>query len=219
MNGVLSDAGALAASDALWVTSGDVDTGGSGKALSATETSNLQAYIASGRKVVLTGASSNLWSIWNNSLLSALGGGVLGADCIGNCYQTVTPGAFPGLSDGLVGLWTQSGATLASGGPRVDLLPGGMFSVWGPLQNVLLVLNGNWMKNSYMQLALDDVSGDIGNDTLIHNISNWIAAPNAIEPPLPPAPPGPEQPGGSVPVPGSLWLLVAGVAALSRRWR
>ena len=149
----LDDAGALAAADALWV-----DQRWTAGTLSGSEIAALQAFIDSGRRVVMIGENS-VWSTWNTQILSTVGGTFAGDS---NGLATPT-GAVPALTAG-VGSIGLSAAGVASGGTA--LFDINFATLWG--DNAVSVLDINiWQNTNY--------SGD--NQQFGRNVIEWLAVP------------------------------------------
>ncbi|AGN11274.1 hypothetical protein [Simiduia agarivorans] len=153
--GLLTDVSALDSSDSLWLSTSTFNDN-----LSGGELSNLNDYINSGRRVVLHGENSN-WSGWNTSLLDLLGG-TWGVGC--DSWLTPVVGNSNGLTNGVSEINIPCDAHVTSG-DRIDLVLDGSISVWGAHENVLLILDGNWLADGFSAPNLD----------FAKNIGNWLA--------------------------------------------
>ena len=141
--------------------------GGTGGLLSATEVSNLSAFMATGRRVVMMGENNN-WTAWNQQILGIVGGTFVGnvsgiavaivANDITASAWTVSitvGGVESGTALGGTGLYSKNFATL-----------------WN--DNVLTVLDVNvWSDGSWSSYD----NGQFGT-----NVANWLAAPAAVIP-------------------------------------
>jgi hypothetical protein len=128
--------------------------------LSATEISALQAFIASGRRVVIIGENGGSFSTWDTSFLTVLGGS-LGSDSSSSLVPAVTNS----LTAGVTGIDTGTGGVAVGG---ESLFNPNMITLWGANRNVLTILDGN---------ALDDSTGAAaGNMQFKTNMANWLAA-------------------------------------------
>jgi hypothetical protein len=111
--------------------------------LSNQEISNVQSFIATGRRVLMVGENWN-WRVWNQSILSVVGGTYsesslteyITVNSIFAHELTNNAGSFslsfPGSATGGVALYNYNFATL-----------------WGSNQNVLTVLDGNVFEDYY----------------------------------------------------------------------
>ncbi|MGD0694681.1 MAG: PEP-CTERM sorting domain-containing protein [Terriglobia bacterium] len=148
--------------DRLWVTARQPY----GQALSATEIANIEAYIGTGRRVVLIG-ENGAWSSWNNSILSTVGGYYSGYDT----SDTLTPVVFDSLTAGVNSLNTIADG-LAVGG--TSLFNENVATLWGTNQNTLSLLSVN---------VEDDYYGSgAGNVRFKTNMADWLAGSSVPEP-------------------------------------
>ncbi|MEK7404897.1 MAG: PEP-CTERM sorting domain-containing protein [Acidobacteriota bacterium] len=149
----LTNLGYMLGFDRLWITARQPF----GQSLSATEIANLAAFIATGRRVVLTGENS-AWTAWNNSILSAVGGSYLGPDT----SATLTPSVAHPVTAGITALNTAADG-IATGG--TSLFSQNVVTLWGA--NVISLLSVN---------VIDDTNGaGPGNTLFKSNLANWLA--------------------------------------------
>ena len=140
--------------DRLWITAPQPGDPG----LTATEIANVQAFIATGRRVVLIG-ENNSWASWNNSILQTVGGTYTGIDT----SDTLTPSIVHPLTAGISSLSTVADG-LAIGG--TSLFSENVATLWGPSQNVVSLLSVN---------VIDDFTGSAtGNQQFKINLANWL---------------------------------------------
>ncbi|HVU80020.1 MAG TPA: Ig-like domain-containing protein [Candidatus Paceibacterota bacterium] len=133
--------------------------GGSRTALSATEVTKLNAFIASGGRVFMIGENSS-WSSWNDSLMSLVGGTISGSS-----GSTYTPSVSNSLTSGITSVYVASGSA-SSGG--TSLFNNGFAMLWGASSNVLSVLDLNMTED-------DGYWSNANNSTFVTNIANWLA--------------------------------------------
>lgn len=148
--GDLSNLSYLMGFDRLWLTARQPY----GQTLSATEISNIEAFIATGRRVVLIGENS-AWTDWNNAILQTVGGSYSGND--------TSDALFPVISNQLtagVGMLTTVADGLAVGG--TPLFDENVATLWGNSQNVLSLLSVNVIEGS-------------SNQQFGVNMANWLA--------------------------------------------
>jgi len=152
----LTNLGFLMGFDRLWVTPGI-----SGPALlSPTEISNIQTFIASGRRVALLGENDD-WTNWNNSILQTVGGtysGVFTSDLL-------TPAIVHPLTQGVNSLFTIADGVADPGGTPV--FSENVVTLWGGPQNVVTLLSVNVMDDTYR------INND--NAQFSGNLANWLA--------------------------------------------
>ena len=152
----LNDLTYLMSFDSLWIT--PTQPGDLG--LTSTEIANVQAFIASGRRVALIGENSS-WAAWNNSILSIVGGSYNGIDT----SATLTPVIVNDLTVGIASLATVFDGVASGGTP---LFSENVATLWGASQNVLSLLSVN---------VLDDGTGAAAGDIQFKiNLANWLAA-------------------------------------------
>lgn len=144
--------------DALWV-----DQRWNSGTLSTNEQSNIAAYLASGRRVVLMGENSN-WGTWNGQILGIVGGSYSG-------------GIFNGIANAILGHELTTGVTqvdfIASGiaDNGTALFDQNVVSLWETDQNVLVILDVNiWAEGL----------GNVDNATFMSNVVDWIVCSNPI---------------------------------------
>ena len=183
----LFDSASLDAADSLWIA-----TGATSQTLSATEATNLTNFINSGRRVVLHGEHAS-WATWNNSIFSVLGGVAENVTYAPSGNRSIIANS-NGLTDGVSEINLPFWSNVQSGS-RIDLVSGGAVSVWGPTDNVLLFLDGNWMN--------DALTGST-NQQFMQNIGGWLADSSSSS-------------SGMVPEPSSATLFGLGFAGLFLR--
>lgn len=110
--------------------------------LSPTEVANLQAYIATGRKVMLIGENST-FATWSRSVLSVVGAPFVGEG--GGIFNVANP--HPILTDGVSTLDMPTYCGVTSGG--YSLFDTNFATLWGDPneENVLTVLDVNIMED------------------------------------------------------------------------
>lgn len=126
-----------------------------GQALSGTETANIAAYIATGRRVFLIGENSG-WTSWNNSILGAVGGSYSGNDT----DDTLTRVVLNDITINQALLYTIADG-IANGG--TSLYSENVLTMWGDNAVSLLSIN-----------VIDDSYG-YNNAAFQQNIANWLA--------------------------------------------
>lgn len=153
-NAALDNLSYLMGFDRLWVTARSW-----GDSLSALEISNIQAFIATGRRVALIG-ENDAWTDWNNSILQTVGGSYSGFDT----SDTLTPVLVHPLTAGVSNLSTTADG-LAIGG--TSLFTENLATLWGGSQSVLSLLSVN---------VIDDTNGSSAdNQQFKANMANWLA--------------------------------------------
>ncbi len=145
----------------LWVDVRQPQTG----TLTSAEIVNLQAYIATGRRVVLIGgpgptSDDSGYSSWDNSILSAVGAptGVTFLDNAATPAYATSP-----LTDGVSTISVTSAAAVSSG---TTLFNQKVATIWGPARNALVFLDSTTISDFF-----------IGNDsdtTFAQNLATWI---------------------------------------------
>jgi PEP-CTERM motif len=139
--------------DRLWLTARQPY----GQTLSATEISNIEAFIVTGRRVVLIGENS-AWTAWNNSILQTVGGSYSGNDT----SDILTALLSNQLTAGVGTLNTTADGLAVGGAP---LFNENVATLWGGSQNVLSLLSVN---------VIQDGMGT-GNLQFDVNTANWLA--------------------------------------------
>jgi hypothetical protein len=189
-------AGDLTAYDTVWVS---INMGGD---LNASEISSLQAFIASGRKVVMIGNSTAIsgFSSWDNALMQVVGGALTGVTSAAT-YPTVASNELLTTGVNSVRFGTSSRIDTGVGNPDV-LFSQDIAAVYGGL--ALVVLDENWMTNSA-------TTGLAQSDNLIfaQDIAEWLRD-------------DPPARANTAPEPASLAIFGAallGVAGIRRRKR
>jgi len=141
------------------------------QSLSSTEANNLQAFIATGRRVLMVGENVN-WNTWNQSILNVVGGTDISSGfnyIITNKVLTneLTSGAdslvlvYPGQSSGGNALYDYNFATL-----------------WGTDQNTLTVLDANVFEDFYWSYYQGQESGPFAT-----NVAYWLAGSKPVPEP------------------------------------
>jgi hypothetical protein len=151
----LSSLAYLMGFNALWITARQPGDPG----LSASEISNVQAFIATGRRVVLTG-ENNSWTAWNNSILSVVGGSYSGIDT----SATLTPAIGGPLTAGVSDLATIVDGVATGGTP---VFSQNVITLWGGAQNSVSMLSVNIVDDTYGVAA--------GNQQFKVDLANWLA--------------------------------------------
>jgi hypothetical protein len=179
-NSPLTDLAQLLTFDRAWVT---IRPFGELR-LSALEIANLQAFVATGRRVALIGDNAT-FSAWNKSILAVVGGSYLGKE--GHGFQTAFV-SHP-LTAGLTGIFVTEDGVAVGGTSLFD-------------SNVATLWSGNGSDNVFSLLsanAIDDIYGaSPGNMQFKTNIATWLAGP-AIT---------------AAPEPATVYLVGIGVIAL-----
>lgn len=159
--------------DALWVDLGHHATADQ---ISGTEATVLQAFIATGRPVVLMGEGS-AWGVWNTEIIEEVAGGThVGAGSNGSpmeaaFHHPLTAG-LDGFSPGLV----VQGFSVSSGGQ--SLFETQAVALWGDALNVLTILDAGAIGNGSSPFAQ--------NQQFRTNLAGWILE-DATAVPLPSA--------------------------------
>jgi hypothetical protein len=148
----LTNAGQVAAADAVfldqrWLTG----------TLSATEITNIQNFIASGKRIVMIGENSS-WNPWDQQIL-----GIVGGTFVTDFGGVTTPVLVHPLTAGVTQL-NLAAAGIASGG--TPLFDQNFATLWGA-QNVLTVLDVNVFDESHWP---DPNHTQWGN-----NVAVWLA--------------------------------------------
>lgn len=163
-NALLDNLTVLMGYDRLWVTARSIDYSDPTNNLNATEISNLEAFIASGRRVVLIG-ENDAWANWDNSIL-----GMFGGTFVGNTgfSDTITPVLAHPLTAGVPYLSSDADG-IASGG--TPLFSENVVTLWGQSQNVVTYLSVSQMGGT--------------NTTFEQNLAKWLADSGGPEVPEP----------------------------------
>jgi len=164
-NAPLDNLGYLMSFDRLWITARQPGDPG----VSALEINNIEAFIATGRRVVLLG-ENDAWTAWNNSILQTVGGSYSGTDT----SDTLTPVLVHPLTAGVSTLDTIADG-LAVGG--TSLFSENVATLWGGSQSVLSLLSVN---------VIDDTTGSSsGNQQFKVNMADWLAGSGSAPVPEP----------------------------------
>jgi hypothetical protein len=149
--------------DRLWITARQPGDPG----LSATEIANVEAFIATGRRVVLIG-ENNAWTSWNNSILATVGGTYSGS--VTN--NTLTPALVHPLTAGVNSLNTIADGIAVGGTP---LFSQNVATLWG--ESVVSLLSVN---------VIDDTTGALpDNPQFKTNLATWLAGSPGAQVPEP----------------------------------
>jgi hypothetical protein len=143
--------------DALWLDQRGTDSDPTAF-LTATEVANIVTFIGTGRPVVMIG-ENNLWTNWNNQLLGMFGGAFAG-DVDGLALPTMS---YHPLT------WKVHEADIGYGGSAnsgIWLFDKSVASVWGPGDNVLILMDVN---------MVGDNLSPVDNATFMGNIARWVA--------------------------------------------
>lgn len=169
--------------DALWL-----DVRDTSDTLTATEYSNIQAFIATGKRVVMIG-ENNSWTGWNQQIVGMNGGSYAGQTASGTANSVISNA----LTNGAPTVYLPAGGVVASGGTAL-YFPN-FATLWG--DNVLTILDVNVFENDSLPLE--------NNSVFATNVANWIAG-------LEPAPPAQSIPTlnewGMI-----IFMLLAGITA------
>ena len=163
-NALLDNLAVLMGYNRLWVTARSINYSDPTNNLSATEISNIEAFIATGRRVVLIG-ENDAWADWDNSLL-----GMLGGTFVGNTgfSESITPVLADPLTAGVAYL-SHDADGIASGG--TPLFSENVVTLWGSSQNVVTYLSMSQMGGT--------------NTTFEQNLATWLAGSGGPEVPEP----------------------------------
>lgn len=142
--------------DCIWVDQRLDET------LPAAEAANLQAYLATGRRVAMIGENGN-WPKWNASILSITGGSVANAFFSG----VIPPVAAHPLTAGVAGVNVVVGSTISGGGTQ--LFADNFAPLDGPSQNFLTIFDSNLFDTA--------VIGGSSNQRFAENIMGWLCIP------------------------------------------
>jgi hypothetical protein len=157
---VLPGAAGLMGFDAVWVDQR------LGPTLSSAELSELSAFAASGRRMVLIGENDS-WTAWDLQILGLVGGGY-----VGGCFWPVSAPAVAHPLTAGVGLVRMPCGSYATGGTA--LFSDNFATLWGA-GNVLTILDSNMMDNNY--------HATYDNAIFSGNVATWLAGSSA--PPVP----------------------------------
>jgi hypothetical protein len=143
--------------------------GSAATALSATEVTNLQAFIASGKRVLIIGENSSSFSGWDQSFINAVGNSATYSPIVTN--GSVTPVVTNSLTAGVTSVAIGGGGSVLGG---TELFSQNVAATFGASDNVLLVMDVN---------ALSNNSG--GTDQFQKNIATWLGGSVASDVPEP----------------------------------
>jgi hypothetical protein len=141
--------------DRLWL-----DQRWTSGSLTSTEISNIAAFIATGRRVVMVG-ENDYWTSWDNQILSIVGGS-FGGEYTGSANTVLADPLTAGVSS--VNLPTAG--LVASGGTA--LFDHNWATLWGATGNTLTLLDVNVMSDTYWSSN--------NNGQFSENVAEWLAA-------------------------------------------
>ena len=164
----LSNLSSMLAYNGLWVDCRQTAI----NTFTTAETANLQAYIATGRRVVLIGGpgpqSQTLpnSTVWNDAIMSAVDGPT------GTSYFTTSayaPNATPSrptspVDANVSAITVPAGAVTSSGS---SLFADRVATVWGPAENVIVFLDTATLSDDYL--------GKQSDGTFAANLASWVA--------------------------------------------
>ena len=137
--------------------------------LSATEYSNVAAFLATGRRAVLMG-EMDIWAPWNAQLASLVGGTI-----IDGCDYTPAKTVFAHALTAGVNTLTPGCASVAVGGTALFSI--NYATLWGPTLSTLTILDTN---------LLDDTFGSVpDNPRFSANTASWLATSTVVATPEP----------------------------------
>ncbi len=142
--------------DRLWLTERMDD----GSALSALEIANIEAFIATGRRVVLVGENTS-WTNWDISILQTVGGTFSGTEVMD---AVLTPAIAHPLTVGATDVVARADGLAVGGTPVFDQ---NIVTLWGDSQNVVTMLSANIIDDSYGAAP--------GNVQFKKNLAGWLA--------------------------------------------
>ncbi len=142
--------------DRLWLSERMDD----GSKLSALEIAYIEAFIATGRRVVLVGENSS-WTDWNISILQTVGGSYAGND-VGDAI--LNPVIAHPLTAGVTDVVARADGLTEGGTPVFDQ---NIVTLWGGSQNVVTMLSVNIIDDTYGAAA--------GNVQFKKNLAGWLA--------------------------------------------
>lgn len=178
--------GSLAGYSALYLDANQPST--SAFNLSAAEQAEVLSFMANGGRVYAFGENSS-WSSWNNNIL-----GLFGAAAGGSASDFGTPVVNNLLTQGVTSINTPAPGAIGTLGPTgVSLFSNNIAATFGAAQNALVVLDIN--------ICDDGNINNADNRQFCRNIVDYTAG-------------DPINPPSSVPEPGALALLGAGLVGL-----
>ena len=149
-----SDLSLMLGYDALWLDQRYHGT------LTSTESSNVSAFLSTGKRVVMIGENDN-WHDWNIQLIEDIAGGSYVGGSTSGVFPTV---ANNDLTAGVSSVYLPSGAETAGGG--TSLFTYNFATLWN--SNLLTVLDSNLFANAYWNYN--------NNSVFATNIANWVTA-------------------------------------------
>lgn len=164
----LTDLSAMLQYNALWVDQRYMS------APSATELANLVAFANTGRRMVIVGENAT-WGGWNAAVLGAFGGSEgawnRGYDTPGCRLSGTNAVLAHALTAGVSKIDMECGGFAIGGTSLFDY---GVATLWGPSQNVLVVLDANVFDDRYMT-QYDGVRFE-------QNVVGWLAGASTTAP-------------------------------------
>ncbi len=155
-NSPLDNLAYLLSFDRLWLTARQPGDPG----LSAQEIANVEAFIATGRRLVLVGENTG-WAAWNDSILQTVGGTFSGTEVEDAILNPVIANS---LTAGVADVVARADGLTLGGTPVFDQ---NIVTLWGDSQNVLTMLSVNMIDDSYGAAA--------GNVQFKSNLADWLA--------------------------------------------
>ncbi len=152
----LENLGVMLAFDALWVDQRGLDSD-PGSSLTALEIANIEAFIRTGRRVVMMG-ENNAWTNWNNQILGTVSASYAGGVATG----AVPTAAYRPPTTGVDAVYVMSGGAAYSGR---NLFTENVVTMWPPGDRVLTVLDVNLWSDGW---ANED------NELFAVNVAKWI---------------------------------------------
>jgi len=152
--------------DAVWIDVGGRDADGEAQySLSATEESKIDAFIDTGKRVVMIGENS-AWENWNNEIL-----GVVGDSYSGSFSATITTSYSHDLTDSVSSVKSVWGGEPVNG---TSLFSRKVATLWEASENVLVFMDVNLWDDTYWS--------NNDNAQFAQNVASWIAEPTNAAP-------------------------------------